>query len=242
VTPWRAVIVLARAPSVPGKTRLTASLTNDHARAFREALFLDTLAVARSAHEHVIVAYTPDDAVAEMAAYVGEAGGDAGPTKRVDRELLPALLPQRGDDLGARMWHAIDDAFSDRIDRVVLIGSDLPTLPSGHLIDAFMEIESGIDCVLGPADDGGYYLIGVKRGVDLAGLFTGIPWGTAGVLEATLAAARVAGLATGTIDSWFDVDSRDDLRRVVADPALSETRRGFYRRFLEGEAACGRVV
>ncbi len=215
----RAIVVLARAPSVPGKTRLTANLRDDDARALREALLLDTLEIVRSVNVPVTLAYTPDNARAEMEAFVG-------------RRPLASLRPQRGDDLGARMHCALTDAFVAGATQVLLIGSDLPTLPSTHLDDAFGVLESGIDCVFGPADDGGYYLIGVRRGVDLSRIVTGVRWGTPRVLEETLSAARAVGVTTKLVNGWFDVDLPEDLRRVASDARLAEKRREFYRRFL----------
>jgi hypothetical protein len=221
----RAIVVLARAPSVPGKTRLTANLRDDDARALREALLLDTLEVVRSVNVPVTLAYTPDNARAEMEAYV-----DRGPWT-VGRGPWASLRPQRGDDLGARMHCALTDAFAAGATQVLLIGSDLPTLPPTHLGDAFGVLES-IDCVFGPADDGGYYLIGVRRGVDLSRIVTGVRWGTARVLEETLSAARAVGVTTKLVNGWFDVDLPEDLRRVASDARLAEKRREFYRRFL----------
>ena len=169
--PARSFCLRAR-HQLPGKTRLTANLSDDDARTLREALLLDTLEVVRSVNVPVTLAYTPDNARAEMEAYV-----DRGPWT-VGRGPWASLRPQRGDDLGARMHCALTDAFAAGATQVLLIGSDLPTLPPTHLGDAFGVLES-IDCVFGPADDGGYYLIGVRRGVDLSRIVTGVRWGTA---------------------------------------------------------------
>ena len=225
----RAIVVLARAPSAPGKTRLTAGLTSDQARALREALFLDTIDIARSLDVAVTVAYTPDDARDEMAAMVGQSARSS-----VDRRPGAALRPQRGDDLGARMLHAIIEAGAAGADTVVLIGSDLPTLPPSHLADAFTQLESGIDCVFGPADDGGYHLVGVRRGLDVARVFTGISWGTNRVRQESLSAAQAAGRKTVLIDPWFDVDLFEDLARVVSDarPGVAVRTRAWYNSFL----------
>ena len=219
----RTLIVLARAPSAPGKTRLTAALPDDRARALRDALMRDTLGVARSLDLPVTVAYTPVQSGDEMLAVVD---------KQTPAASL-VLRPQRGDDLGARMHHAIAESFAAGAGLVVLIGSDLPTLPSTHVADAFAELASGSDCVFGPTDDGGYYLVGVGRGAANYGrLFTDIPWSTDRVLASTLAAAHVLGLTTALLKPWFDVDVLDDLKRIVNDPQLTEERREFYRSFL----------
>jgi 2-phospho-L-lactate guanylyltransferase (CobY/MobA/RfbA family) len=241
----RAIVLLARAPSAPGKTRLTAGWPAGHARALREALFLDSLAIARSLDVPVTVAYTPAAARDEMAALTGgRSTMDRGPSP-AGREPSPVgrepatpgqaleidLRPQCGDDLGARMLHAISAGLTGA-DHVVLMGSDLPTLPRAYLVDAFAELESGADCVFGPTEDGGYYLVGARRGMDMSRVLTGIPWGAGQVLQATLMAARASGVAAAVTRAWFDVDVPADLRRVVGDTRLADQRRDFYSRFL----------
>lgn len=204
----QAILLFARAPSAPGKTRLTTGLSPQKARALREALLLDTLDVARSAKVPLTICYTPNDAHEEMSALVGGA----------------TLAAQRGDDLGARMHHAIADAFAAGAHDVVVLASDVPTLPTAHLIDTLILLTVGIDCVFGPADDGGYYLIGVTRGERhpsrgaerLLPVFHGIAWGTETVLSESLVAAEAGGLTSALIRPWFDVDVPADLGRVMA--------------------------
>lgn len=192
-----AVVLLARAPSVPGKTRLTSTLADDAAIALRRALLLDTYEAIRATGEAVIVAFTPDDARAEIEALIGE-----------------SAIPQRGADLGARMHNAVSDAFARGAQRVVLVGSDLPSLPPSHITEALRALDTH-DVVLGPSEDGGYYLIGLRRPDER--LFAGIDWGTASVLAQTLAAIDRAHLTCAQIAPWFDVDTRDDLARVSAE-------------------------
>jgi rSAM/selenodomain-associated transferase 1 len=182
-------------------------LIEERARALRERLFLDTLAAARAAGYPVIVSFTPDDAVEEMRALVGE-------TK---------LIAQRGDDLGARMRHALLDALASGAAAVVLIGSDLPTLPPGNIARAFDMLEGAgggveragcratCDVVFGPTEDGGFYLVGARG--DVQDIFTGISWGRSDVLARVTAAAQEAGVAVGLAPTWWDVDAPEDLRR-----------------------------
>ena len=203
----RQVVILARAPSASGKTRLTAHLIEHRARALRERLFLDTLAAARAAGYPVIVSFTPDDALEEMRGLVGDA----------------RLIAQRGDDLGARMRHALLDALALGADAVVLIGSDLPTLPPENIVRAFDMLEGAgggveragcsatCDVVFGPTEDGGFYLVGARG--DIQNIFTGISWGRSDVLARVTAAAQGAGVAVGLAPTWWDVDVPEDLRR-----------------------------
>ncbi len=120
---------------------------------------------------------------------------------------LPCL-PQQGDDLGQRMAGALGDALADGARRAVLIGTDVPGLDAALLASAFERL-ADYDVVLGPARDGGYYLVGLRR--PAPGLFQGIPWGTGRVLQHTLHAARTLGLSHTLLDELQDVDTPEDL-------------------------------
>lgn len=210
----RQVVILARAPSAQGKTRLTAHLPEDRARALRERLFLDTLAAARAAGYPVVVSFTPDTAREEMRGLVGEG----------------ALTPQRGDDLGTRMRNALIDGFATGAAAVVLIGSDLPTLPPENIVHAFGSLEgegsltaeasakavspadSRCDVVFGPTNDGGFYLVAARA--ELPDIFGDIEWSRADVLARVAESARRAGLTIAFAREWWDVDEPADLRRL----------------------------
>ena len=99
----------------------------------------------------------------------------------------------------------------DEAERIVLIGSDSPTLPSEFVRDAFKKLET-VDGVVGPARDGGYYLIGLRR--PCPELFAGIAWSEPDVLQQTLSRARQAGLDLQLLREWYDVDELEDLLRV----------------------------
>ena len=125
-------------------------------------------------------------------------------------------MHQRGTDLGDRLRHT----FRSLLQRegpagVVIFGADSPTLPPARLASAFALLGSEEDLVLGPAEDGGFYLIGARRIVP--GLFAGVPWGTSQVLEATLRAGRRSGLRVALLPSWYDVDRPEDLGRLRDD-------------------------
>ncbi|MGE3273939.1 MAG: TIGR04282 family arsenosugar biosynthesis glycosyltransferase [Vicinamibacterales bacterium] len=217
----RTLIVLARAPSAAGKSRLTAGLPVPVALALRAALLLDTLDVARAVGERVTLAYTPERAASEFHALVAasnleRAGGpDAG--------WRPALVPQRGADLGARMRQAFADALAAGTRHAVLIGSDLPDLPIAAVQGAFEALARGTDVVLGPTVDGGYYLIGLTAAH--ATLFDDIPWSTADVLTRTIERARAAGLTTALVTPWYDVDRPEDARTLLAATDTGTARR-----------------
>ena len=204
-----ALVVMARVPSDRrGKSRLTRDLGGDHLE-LRRALLLDTLDAASVADADLFVACEPADAIAEMRGLVGDGA---------------RLFPQQGDTLGDRMHNAFGHLFAAGYSTVVMIGSDLPSLPTSHVAQAFQGLRDRPDAlVMGPATDGGYYLIGLRR--LCPALFTSIPLSTADVLTATASIAETCGLTVSFVPPWHDVDTVDDLRRVLRDPhGATQTR------------------
>jgi rSAM/selenodomain-associated transferase 1 len=118
------------------------------------------------------------------------------------------LVPQATGDLGQRMAVLFNQAFVRGADPVVLIGSDSPTLPVAHIEQAF-ELLQDVPVVLGPAADGGYYLIGAAGRAPP--VFTGIEWSTPRVWEQTIAHLQAAGLSYACLPPWHDVDTPADL-------------------------------
>lgn len=142
-----------------------------------------------------------------------------------------ALLPQRGASLGARMHAVFVDLCHAGYRQVVLVGSDIPTLEATSVRRACEVLQQGrSDVVLGPADDGGYYLIGLNRPEE--GLFDDIVWSTASVLEDTLARARQLELRVRMVAGTYDVDVAEDLERLRRDledsPCLRASRPRTY--------------
>jgi rSAM/selenodomain-associated transferase 2/rSAM/selenodomain-associated transferase 1 len=197
-----ALVVMARVPSDGrGKSRLTRDLDGDHVE-LRRALLLDTLDAVRGvADADLFIAFEPADSTVEMRGLVGDGA---------------RLFPQQGDTLGDRMQNAFGHLFAAGYSAVVMIGSDLPSLPTSHLAQAFHYLRDRPDgLVIGPATDGGYYLIGLRRA--RPELFTSIAWGTADVLTTTTSIAETCGLTVSFVSPWHDVDTVDDLRRVLRD-------------------------
>ena len=95
-------------------------------------------------------------------------------------------------------------------ERVVLLGSDSPTLPLGVIGRALDRLVAGVDVVLGPSFDGGYYLVGARARCD--GIFEGIDWSTPRVLGQTLKRCEALGLGVELLEFWYDVDEAQDLR------------------------------
>lgn len=204
-------VVLARAPSAAGKTRLTAGMPEARARALRAALLADTLQAVTAAGEPCTVLVTPPEAMPEVATLAGPG---------------VAVQPQGSGDLGQRMAAAFRGLFAAGVSHVVLVGSDLPSLPSSRVTDAFQALAAGADVVLGPAEDGGYYLIGLARLEPR--LFEGITWGGPEVLRDTLEAAAAARLRVGLVDGWHDVDVPGDVERVIDSAAPAPAVRAWF--------------
>ncbi len=197
-----AVGVMARAPSSAGKTRLSPHLSPTRLAALRAAMLADTLNALAGVPD-VTVFFTPDEVEREIAAV-------AGPAFR--------CVPQGGGDLGARMLAALRHLLQDdACDAALLVGSDIPLLTADHLREAEQTLRASGGVVLGPADDGGYYLIGMTEARE--GLFEGIEWGTESVLTDTLRAAERAGVEARLTRSAYDVDTEDDLLRLERDLA-----------------------
>jgi uncharacterized protein len=192
------IAIMARAPSSEGKSRLIQDLGTHDGAGLRLALLRDTLEAVSTLAVEKAVLYTPPDCEAEI------------------RAIIPfhaLFLPQRGSTLGERMREGARDLLTSGFDAVVLIGSDLPTLPPSHISEALAILMRRDEVlVLGPAEDRGYYMIGLTQ--SRPEFFEHIPWGTPLVLQRTRDAAEAIGIPVETIPLWYDVDSASDLRRV----------------------------
>jgi len=144
--------------------------------------------------------------------------------------------PQRGSGIGEKMENAFVQSFSMGVERAVLIGSDIPDLPNSVIHRAFSSLDKS-DAVLGPASDGGYYLIGFKKASFLPDVFHGIPWSTSSVYRETIEVFRLSKYRVHILRHWNDVDTLDDLRALVtrnqdtdfrASRSMSLCRRIFH--------------
>jgi len=138
------------------------------------------------------------------------------------------LIDQVGDDLGGRMTQAFDVLFSRGYHRVVIVGTDVPTLPLDYFKQALAQLETH-DLVLGPALDGGYYLIGLRK--PAPDLFADIPWSTDRVLTLTQEKAHGLRLTTATIPPWRDVDTIEDLAALIEAESLDAKKPKNERAF-----------
>ncbi|MGB9738647.1 TIGR04282 family arsenosugar biosynthesis glycosyltransferase [Chloroflexus sp.] len=197
------LVMMARRPE-PGrvKTRLCPPLTATQAASLYELFLRDLVAMMRTvSNTRSLIAYAPTDAAEYFAALAPDI----------------ARRPQVGRNLGERLAAITTELLAEGTSAVVIIGSDSPSLPPTLIGQALAELERGVDLVLGPADDGGYYLVGLRR--IAPSLFTEVLMSTSTVLRDTLAVAERLGLRTVLIDPWYDIDTIADLQRLHADPA-----------------------
>jgi hypothetical protein len=156
----------------------------------------------------------------------------AGTEKELKRILPPTFgfLLQAHADFENVLFGATRDLLAAGHDCVILVNGDSPTLPTAHLVQALEALRRpGDRMVLGPASDGGYYLIGLKH--PHRHIFTGIEWGTASVAHSTLARAAEIGLETIALPEWYDVDDLETLGWLRAELA------GHNKRFRGGGSA-----
>jgi hypothetical protein len=187
------------------KTRLTPPLTAEEAAALNICFLRDTAtAIARvvsGGRARGIGVFTPLGA------------------EEAYQEILPSdfeLVPQRGDVFGERLTFATEDLLGLGFDSACLIDSDSPTVPEQAYAEAVEVLaQPGDRIVLGPSDDGGYYLIGLKQIHQT--VFEGIDWSTERVLEQTITRAEQAGIPVHLLPVWYDVDDRVTLGRICQE-------------------------
>ena len=186
------VIMFAKEP-VPGsvKTRLHIHLSPTEAAQLYSAFVVDTAdTLAQTSAQRKIVAYTPASGLEPIRHLLGPLSAEF------------EYLPQADADLGGRMGELFKKCFDEGAERVVVVGSDSPSLPSS-IVDEALSLLQRHPLVLGPSVDGGYYLLGQRSSNER--LFKDVDWSTGRVLEQTL--DKVPGESIGLLPPWYDVDS-----------------------------------
>lgn len=195
----RAAIIFAKKPvSGTVKTRLCPPLTPEEATGLYSCMLEDTLAMARSLTGLTpFILFQDDPGAAEYFA-----------------ALAPGILalPQKGDDLGKRIENAFEEIFARGFNVAAIIGTDSPNLPIEYIYEAFSLLEyEHTEVVFGPAEDGGYYLLALKR--VWKELFSELPWSSGELLAASVERAKDAHLGASFLPMWYDIDSASDLKR-----------------------------
>ncbi|SDB26918.1 hypothetical protein SAMN05660653_01298 [Desulfonatronum thiosulfatophilum] len=215
------VIVMVKYPR-PGrvKTRLAATLGDSRAVDLYRCFVQDVLATLDALPAQVLICIDPPSMAQEFAVWLG-------PNR--------SFLVQYGKTLDARMDFAFAQAFDAGFERAVLLGSDLPDLP-GRLVQAAFAGLASHDVVLGPATDGGFYLIGRQSRSFQNGVLTDIRWSTPAVLDATLIRLRRSGLTVLLLEEISDVDDLEALVRLMNSNVLPKDSRTF--RYLQSLEQC----
>lgn len=215
-----ALAVMAKAPIAGAvKTRLVPPLTEEQAAQFSRALLLDLLNhVKQLSSAELFLIYAPDDAEVLMRELAG------------DRFYL---LPQRGDDLGARMQAVFHDLRMRGHRSIVLTGSDFPPFPLTYLAQAFNCLETSAPrVVLGASRDGGYYLIGMN--CPAPRIFDDMTWSNSQVLARTLEKLALLNVEATQLPVWYDVDTPADLEYLRRSESVSAACSSHTFKFLRG--------
>jgi hypothetical protein len=225
-----ALAVMTKAPQAGRvKTRLVPPLTPEQAAELNKCFLRDTAAaISSTCRQHPL-----SDAHASHSQAASAARGIAVYTpvgaESAYNDILPAdfgLLPQRGDRFGERLYFAVEDLFKCGFKAVCLIDSDSPTVPAENFAEAVELLSTHQDCVvIGPSDDGGYYLIGVKK--PHRHLFEQIDWSTERVLDQTMQRAADIGLEVKLLPTGYDIDDDASLRRLCNDMMADTTASGI---------------
>ncbi len=207
-----ALVVMAKAPIAGAvKTRLMPFLSAEEAAELAQALLLDQLDhLCSLGAADLYLAFTPPDAGALMA------------------PLAPApfaLCPQADGDLGARMEQIFESLFAAGYRKIILIGSDLALVPPTYFNQAFAYLDGPQQrVVLGPSQDGGYYLVGLNQRTP--SMFENMSWSHDRVLAQSVAKLAALGVPSLQLPSWFDIDTPDDLRSFALRSKTSPVSAG----------------
>lgn len=195
MSPTPQLVVMAKRPGIGlVKTRLARGIGAVAATRFYRRTSLDVLRrVAGDPRWQTLLALAPDRAVHD---------------KGVWPDGLPRIAQGPGD-LGQRMGRLMRDLPAGP---VVIVGSDIPGIAPAHIAEAFRKLGQA-DAVFGPADDGGYWLVGLRRRPRIAEIFEGVRWSSETTLADTLANANRAGLSVARVATLADVDTAEDLAR-----------------------------
>jgi uncharacterized protein len=192
----RCAIVFVRAPQIGKvKTRLQKTLPPEAVLQIYRCLAQDVIDTVKGCANAIRICFYPSDQKPSVVEWLGQ-------------ELN--YFPQIGTNLGERMTNAFVDTFNRGIQQAILVGTDIPDLPGAVIRDAFSATEKG-DAAIGPARDGGYYLIGFNRNHFYPSVFKNMRWGKNDVFRKTLAAFQSLGHSPHIVPKWRDIDEYEDL-------------------------------
>lgn len=181
------------------KTRLAAETSGDFAVELYKYFVEDTISLAENLDVHLELCFCPANTKSTFSEWLGE---------------QYCYTPQIGDNLGERLKNAFGKVFEEGFSNVVAIGSDSPDLPVNYLSESF-EALAEYDTVIGPANDGGYYLIGFSKEEFIPEAFDNISWSTDSVFEQTVSILKQHDRKMHLLPLWHDVDTIEDLKSLL---------------------------
>ncbi|MCK4753412.1 MAG: TIGR04282 family arsenosugar biosynthesis glycosyltransferase [Planctomycetes bacterium] len=182
------------------KTRLAEQVGEKEATRIYESFVVDLLATLRNLNVRSIrIFFNPPEAREQFCQWLGEEH---------------FYVQQEGSDLGEKMKNAFRFVFAEGFSKAVVIGSDSPDLPEDFLKQGFKALDD-CDAVIGPANDGGYYLIGFSKGGFLSEAFKGVEWGGGDVFERSVGILQEHGRNARFLPRWYDVDTLEDLEALL---------------------------
>ncbi|MDQ3798733.1 MAG: TIGR04282 family arsenosugar biosynthesis glycosyltransferase [Acidobacteriota bacterium] len=206
----RTIIIMAKAPLAGTvKTRLEPHLSAEKCAQLAECFLLDTISKAESLKNKLIIAYSP----AGETDYFRRLGGEN-----------TSFVEQKGANLGEKMLSAFEFAFRQNSDAaIVMIGTDSPTFPAHFIERAFEFLEAGADAVLGKTEDGGFYLIGLRK--PDARIFERVEWSSPKTFAQVRENALNLSWRLREVPGWYDVDEAKDLKQLENEFLNSEDAR-----------------
>ena len=194
----RAIIIMAKVPQAGNvKTRLQNILAPENCENLAEAFLKDAVNKANSACENVFIAFFPPEEIQKL------------------KKILPDesnFIEQTGENLGEKMFNAFQFVFQQKVDSIVMIGTDSPTFPFDYIEQAFEFLETNSEIVLGKTEDGGFYLIGLRR--LRSEIFENVAWSSPKTFEQVFENVRNLELHLRETPSWYDVDEEPDLIKL----------------------------
>lgn len=213
-----AILVFIKAPEKGKvKSRLAKSVGEDTALDIYKCLVCDTLETLKKGNYIFTLCFYPPDSQGIVKDWLGNAH---------------SFMSQHGENLGERMKNAFVQAFSGGMTKVLLIGSDIPELSISLVNEAFDAMDTK-EAVIGPAHDGGYYLIGFRRDSFQPAIFQGISWGTGSVFYQTMNIFDKTGSRVHSLPGLTDIDTLEDLLSLLARNADADIKESLTMSFLK---------
>jgi len=202
----------------PGKvkSRLSAEIGENTALAFYQCFVVDTLATLEELGYPIVISFSPYDALRKFQQWLGDGY---------------LFLPAKGETFGERLRSSFENAFDHGFERVVLVASDNPDVPKGFLVEAVNSLSS-FDVVLGPCEDGGYYLLGFTQSGFSSRAFDDISWSTMHVVSETIQRLQEDKRSVHLLPLWYDIDRFEDVQKFYRrnkgkDCSASQTMAAF---------------